>query len=213
MKILKYLKLHIWLPISGCLGLIVIVVILFVVLKLQFTSIFPFISISGNTSSGVGSAQDQPEISDMKLTMWTDDANLHTTVTKTDVAKWGLYVSEFTFKVTNSAAVSRVKVSLINPQGLTVNKKDGTPFARIPDDDGLPSFAKTNPTETNTYGQDKVAGDGIYTVTVTEDLVDYSGWCSFPEGQYQLKVDISVSNSSLHDVTASYPIYIAKNCE
>ena len=212
MKILKYLKLHIWLPISGCLGLVVIVVILFVVLKLQFTSVFPFISISGTTSSGVGSAQSQPEISDMKLVMWTDDASMHTIVTRTDVAKWGLYASEFTFKVTNSAAVSRVKVSLVNSQGVTINKKDGTPFVRIPDDDGLPTFIKA-PTESETYGMDKVAGDGIFTVGVTDELVDWSGWCSFPEGQYQLKVDITVSSSSLHDVTATYPIYIAKNCE
>jgi hypothetical protein len=219
MKILNYLKLHIWLPISGCLGFVVIVVVLFVVLKLQFTSVFPFIGTSGGifpggSGPGVGSAQSQPEISDMILKIWNNDAGLDTIVSRTDVADWGLYASEFTFKVTNSAAVSRVKVSLVNSQGEVVTLKSGSPAVRIPDDDGLPGFAKTDPSSVNTFGHDKVAGDGIFTVGVTGEIVDYFGWCSFPEGQYQLKVDISVTNTSnLKDVTASYPIYIAKNCE
>ena len=220
MKILNYLKLHIWLPACGCVVVVVFFVIAFIVLKPQFTNIFPFISISiGGTTggnglaNGTGSAGSQPEISDMALKMWVDDASKDTIISKTDVAKYGLYASEFTFKVTNSAALSRVKISLVNSQGVTINDKLGSPLVRIPDDNGLPEFAKTNPTAMNTYGQDKVAGDGIYTSDVTGELADYSGWCSFPEGQYQLKVDVTVSSSKLHNVTANYPIFIAKNCE
>jgi hypothetical protein len=148
----------------------------------------------------------------MELKMWVSDATKNDIVHKTDVAKWGLYTSEFTFKASNTASISRVKISLVDPSGVAVNKKDGTPFVRIPDDDGLPTFIKA-PTESDTYGMDKVAGDGIFTTGVTGELVEMSKWCSFPEGQYQLKVDITVNDSSLKDVTASYPIYIAKNCE
>ena len=223
MKLLNYLKLHIWLPISGCVIVIVVFVVAFFVFKIQFTNVFPFITtpggllnIGGNNTgngTGTGSADSQPEISDMSLKMWVSDETKNSVVGKTDVAKWGLYASEFTFKLTNSKAVDRVKITLMGPQGNVVNKKDGTPFIRIPGDDGLPAYAKTDPTDQNTYGLDKVAGDGIYTVGVTGELVDYSGWCSFPEGQYQLKIDVTVSSTKLQNVTANYPIYIAKNCE